>query len=182
MKPKLQKKAPMPWWLDQEREGPAAQSLRMVLGCLESGEQPPDWAVNEIVTALARYDNAEVSSIGEAFGFPWNKHLAARRSERRMAEIAAMVDHIQAEGLRAGRTIPLKSNRDRKGALDLAGERLNMSPAAVKKYRDQWLKICKDLGVNRRHPTDQATGNAGRIISSALSEALRPRARKAQKK
>jgi len=133
-------------------EGPAAESLRILIGFLLNKAMPPVWAVEEVVAALDRYDMAEVSSMGEAFGFPWNKRLAARRSEILAPQIALAVDCVQREAERKGKSIPLQSSRDVVGAFELVGKDFNMAAATVKKYRDAWLTYCKALGVERSDP------------------------------
>lgn len=153
-------------------EGRAAMALRTLLFALEQGRRPHEADLAEVVAALKRYDEAEVGTVGEAFGFPWNKNLSARRAERLAGKIAWMVFQVQADAKANGKTIPLNSNRDHDGALEIVGRMLNppMAPATVKKYRDAWLRFCKKLGVEPPGPRAiPRTAAATSVVFQALA-------------
>lgn len=152
-------------------EGDAAYSLRIVLACVADGELPPDWAVEEAAQALHRYDSAEVETIGEAFGFPWNKHLTAKRAEQLAPFLAARVKQVQEQDRKDGVRRPLSCPHGR-GVYDVVGAEFKLSRANVKKYRDAWLAHKRELGITDRE--EQLAGaNAGPVVFNALSRGLR---------
>lgn len=157
-------------------EGGAASSLRIVLACVANGEMPPQWAVEEATLALHRYDSAKVETIGEAFGFPWNKHLAARRAEQLAPLLAAKVKQVQDQDRKSGVHRPLCCPHGQ-GVYDVVGAQFNMAPATVKKYRDAWLAHKRELGIKDRE--ERAAGaDAGPVMFNAISRGLRKRTKK----
>lgn len=154
-------------------EGRPAAALRTLLFALEQGRRPHEADVQEVAKALQRYDDFEVGSVGEAFGFPWNKHLSAKKAEKDACRIAWTVFLIQEDGRKKGKTIPLEGNRETQGALELAGERLGLKAAKVKLYRDAWLKVCKQTGIAPPGPREKIIPAPG-YIEGLLSLGLTP--------
>lgn len=154
-------------------EGQAALALRSAVCDLQAGRVPAPEDVAAISEALRQYDAFEVGSIGEALGFPWNKHLEARRRELSAESIAWLVYEIQQEGIdQGGKKLPLLDNDLGQGALSLAAEKLGIKEDTVKKYRDAWLKYCKDMGL--QPPGKQTAFPSAQFLNSVLAAALAP--------
>ena len=161
-----------PQGFDEAEEGPAAIALRAVLFSAEEKLTPPDWAVVSVLAAMKRYDSFEVGSVNEAFGFPWNTRLDARRNELRCAYIAHLVEQKQAAAKQLGLSLPLASSKCARGALDLVGEDLNMAAATVAKYRNMWRAHCKRADRDATVRVDVQYGNAQQAIFNAVAVAL----------
>lgn len=160
--------------IPDEEEGAAAIALRAVLFAIKQGSAPPDWAALAVMSAMARYDDMEVTTLGEAFGFPPRTHLAAKRTEAIRASISFEVDRIQKQGRTSGNPIPLRSSRDQAGALELAGKRFNMSAATVAKYRNSWRELCKQAGRSPSASEIPSRADAEEVIASTLAENIAP--------
>lgn len=157
---------------DEAEEGPAAIALRAVLFSAVEKLTPPDWAVVSVLAAMKRYDSFEVGSIHEAFGFPWNTRLDAKRNERRCAYIAHLVDQKQEAAKLAGQRLPLATSKHARGALELVGEDLNMAAVTVAKYRNAWRALCKSAGRGPGLSVSAGFADANEVISNALAGAL----------
>lgn len=158
-------------------EGLPAVLLRLVVAQLQLGEMPASDDIEEIARALDRYNQGEVSSISEAFGFPWNTHLEAKKRELQACAIAWAVERIQSEARASGKRIPLESNVGTEGAYEVVGRRFNMAPATVKKYRDKYRAFRKGLGLSpdmrQQAATAEAAPDATVRIFAALHDSLR---------
>lgn len=159
--------------IHRRSEGQAALALRSAIHDLQAGRVPTPEDVAAISEALRQYDAFEVGSIGEALGFPWNKHLEARRRELSAESIAWLVYEIQESGRDSGgKKIPLLDSGSVQGALSRAADQLGIKESTVKKYRDAWLKYCKDMGLSP--PGKQVETVSPEYLLSVFGVALSP--------
>ena len=118
---------------------PGRIAFECVMDSLRHDVPCPSWAASAVVERWKKFTNFTVRSLGEAFEIKDQKKIAAMRAKQLCAAIYSEVRELE-------RSIPQKSNRTGKSALEIAGERFHMSTSQIEKKMREWRVLCKETG------------------------------------